>query len=217
MVFSPSGQHAGPRFGSLLVCNPGGGPELRADGGAAYHPARTPWSNHRSRGSQGWQRSGDIGHRLRSPERETLTGYPYLGSGTGVGWLAPSWTITRTTWPTASPTWKRTGQVVSSGSWSFRRQRTRPHRPGARTPGRQGDEYGTIGRRLPCCATPVPMVGPWGRPRAEALRRLREYNVPVEYLSFEDEGHGMVQLANKLRAYPAVADFLNQHLQGANG
>ena len=46
---------------------------------------------------------------------------------------------------------------------------------------------------------------------------LREYNVPVEYLSFEDEGHGMVQLANTLRAYPAVADFLNQHLQGANG
>ena len=53
---------------------------------------------------------------------------------------------------------------------------------------------------------------------AEALvAELREYNVPVEYLRFEDEGHGMVRLANKLRAYPAVADFLDQHLQGANG
>ena len=30
-------------------------------------------------------------------------------------------------------------------------------------------------------------------------------------------GGFMVRLANKLRAYPAVADFLNQHLQGANG
>ena len=53
---------------------------------------------------------------------------------------------------------------------------------------------------------------------AEALvAELREYNVPVEYLRFEDEGHGMVRLPNKLRAYPAVADFLDQHLQGANG
>jgi dipeptidyl aminopeptidase/acylaminoacyl peptidase len=53
---------------------------------------------------------------------------------------------------------------------------------------------------------------------AEALvAELREYNVPVEYLRFEDEGHGMVRLANKLRSYPAVADFLDQHLQGANG
>ena len=49
------------------------------------------------------------------------------------------------------------------------------------------------------------------------MAELREYNVPVEYLSFEDEGHGMVQMASKLRAYPAVADYLNQHLQGANG
>ena len=49
------------------------------------------------------------------------------------------------------------------------------------------------------------------------MAELREYNVPVEYLSFEDEGHGMVRLANKLRAYPAVADFLKQHLQGAKG
>ena len=52
---------------------------------------------------------------------------------------------------------------------------------------------------------------------AEApVAELREYNVPVEYPSFEDEGHGMVQLANKLFTYPAVADFLYQHLQGAD-
>ena len=52
---------------------------------------------------------------------------------------------------------------------------------------------------------------------AEALvTQLREYNVPVEYLRFEDEGHGLVRLANRLRAYPAIADFLDKHLQGAN-
>ena len=49
------------------------------------------------------------------------------------------------------------------------------------------------------------------------MAELREYNVPVEYLRFEDEGHGMVRWANKLRAHPAVADFLDQHLQGVNG
>ena len=52
---------------------------------------------------------------------------------------------------------------------------------------------------------------------AEALvAQLREYNVPVEYLRFEDEGHGLVRLANRLRAYPAIADFLDKHLQGAD-
>ncbi len=56
---------------------------------------------------------------------------------------------------------------------------------------------------------------------AEALvAQLREYNVPVEYLRFEDEGHGLVRLANRLQAYPAIADFLDKHLhkhlQGAN-
>ena len=56
-----------------------------------------------------------------------------------------------------------------------------------------------------------------GDPEKALVAELREYNVPVEYLRFEDKGHGMVRLANKLRAYPAVADFLDQHLQGANG
>lgn len=37
---------------------------------------------------------------------------------------------------------------------------------------------------------------------------LRNRNVPVEVLVYEDEGHGLVKLANKLDAYPRIARFL---------
>jgi dipeptidyl aminopeptidase/acylaminoacyl peptidase len=51
---------------------------------------------------------------------------------------------------------------------------------------------------------------------AESLvARLREREVPVEYLRFEDEGHGLVRLPNRLRAYPAIADFLDRHVREA--
>ncbi len=36
---------------------------------------------------------------------------------------------------------------------------------------------------------------------------------PVEYLRVEDEGHSISKLHNRLRLYPAVARFLNQHLR----
>jgi len=36
--------------------------------------------------------------------------------------------------------------------------------------------------------------------------------VPVEFLVFDDEGHGVHKLKNKLIAYPAVVDFLNRYL-----
>jgi dipeptidyl aminopeptidase/acylaminoacyl peptidase len=43
----------------------------------------------------------------------------------------------------------------------------------------------------------------------EALRR-RDH--PVEYLRYEDEGHGIVRLPNRLDCYPRVAAFLERHL-----
>lgn len=36
----------------------------------------------------------------------------------------------------------------------------------------------------------------------------------VEYLRFDDEGHGLVKLANRLETYPAVAAFLDRHVRG---
>jgi dipeptidyl aminopeptidase/acylaminoacyl peptidase len=41
---------------------------------------------------------------------------------------------------------------------------------------------------------------------------LRARNVPVEYLRYEDEGHGLIKRANRLQAYPAIAAFLRRSL-----
>ena len=46
----------------------------------------------------------------------------------------------------------------------------------------------------------------------QVVSALRERQVPVEYLRFEDEGHGLVKRANRLVAYPAIADFLDKHV-----
>jgi dipeptidyl aminopeptidase/acylaminoacyl peptidase len=40
---------------------------------------------------------------------------------------------------------------------------------------------------------------------------LRRRNLPVTYLRFDDEGHGVVKLPNRIRAYSAVAEFLDTH------
>jgi hypothetical protein len=37
-------------------------------------------------------------------------------------------------------------------------------------------------------------------------------DVSVRFLVFDDEGHGVVKLRNKLVAYPAIIDFLNEHV-----
>ncbi len=47
----------------------------------------------------------------------------------------------------------------------------------------------------------------------QIVEALRERNVPVEYLRFEDEGHGIVKRANRLIVYPAIARFLDRYLQ----
>src|SRR5260370_22633995 len=46
----------------------------------------------------------------------------------------------------------------------------------------------------------------------QIVAALRQRQVPVEYLCFEDEGHGLVKRVNRLVAYPAVVRFLYPHL-----
>ena len=46
----------------------------------------------------------------------------------------------------------------------------------------------------------------------QIVAALRHRNIPVEYMRFEDEGHGLVKRANRLVAYPAVARFLDKYL-----
>jgi dipeptidyl aminopeptidase/acylaminoacyl peptidase len=46
----------------------------------------------------------------------------------------------------------------------------------------------------------------------QIVSALRLRKVPVEYLRFEDEGHGLAKRANRLVAYPAIARFLDQYV-----
>ncbi len=47
----------------------------------------------------------------------------------------------------------------------------------------------------------------------QMVAALEARNHPVEYLRFEDEGHGVVKLGNRIKAYGAIADFLDRHLK----
>ena len=47
----------------------------------------------------------------------------------------------------------------------------------------------------------------------QIVKALRDRNRPVEYLLFEDEGHGFVKLANRLTLYPRVVEFLDRHMK----
>ncbi len=51
----------------------------------------------------------------------------------------------------------------------------------------------------------------------QLVNALRERNIPVEYLVFDDEGHGFSKRRNMVKAYKAIAEFLLKHLKGAQG
>ncbi len=38
----------------------------------------------------------------------------------------------------------------------------------------------------------------------------------VEYVVFDNEGHGFTKKVNEIRAYKAIADFLGKHLRSAS-
>ena len=44
----------------------------------------------------------------------------------------------------------------------------------------------------------------------QLVAALKKRDVPVRFLVFDDEGHGLARLKNKLVAYPAVVDFLRE-------
>lgn len=46
----------------------------------------------------------------------------------------------------------------------------------------------------------------------QLVAALKSRGVPVEFLIFDDEGHGLVKLKNKRVAYPTIVDFLNTYL-----
>ncbi len=48
----------------------------------------------------------------------------------------------------------------------------------------------------------------------EIVEAVRANGVPVEYIVFEDEGHGFQKKENQLRGYRAILRFLDQYLKG---
>jgi len=53
--------------------------------------------------------------------------------------------------------------------------------------------------------------------RAESdqmVERIRAAGGSVDYLVFEDEGHGLLKVPNQIRGFRAIAEFLERHLQG---
>jgi dipeptidyl aminopeptidase/acylaminoacyl peptidase len=46
----------------------------------------------------------------------------------------------------------------------------------------------------------------------QIVKALRDRNAIVEYKLFDDEGHGVAKLANRLIVYPLIADFLDKYM-----
>ncbi len=50
----------------------------------------------------------------------------------------------------------------------------------------------------------------------EIVEGVRKNGVPVEYVLFEDEGHGFVKKENQIEAYSRILKFLDKHLKNKN-
>jgi dipeptidyl aminopeptidase/acylaminoacyl peptidase len=51
----------------------------------------------------------------------------------------------------------------------------------------------------------------------QIVEKVKKNGGAVEYLLYEDEGHGLAKLKNRLDAYPKIAAFLDEHLVRAGG
>ena len=49
----------------------------------------------------------------------------------------------------------------------------------------------------------------------EIVTAIKKRGGVVEYVLFDNEGHGFTKKANEIRAYKAILDFLDKHLKGA--
>jgi dipeptidyl aminopeptidase/acylaminoacyl peptidase len=47
---------------------------------------------------------------------------------------------------------------------------------------------------------------------ADLVEAMRAQGKDVDYLMFEDEGHDVLKLPNKVRCYEAIVDFFKKHL-----
>jgi dipeptidyl aminopeptidase/acylaminoacyl peptidase len=116
--------------------------------------------------------------------------------------------------------------VVGIANWVTFLERTGAYRRAAREA-----EYGSLDRdrdflesispihQVDKIKTPLMVIHGANDPRVpvgeaeQIVAALKSRGVPVEYLRYEDEGHGLIKLANRLDAYPKMAAFLDRHLR----
>ena len=48
----------------------------------------------------------------------------------------------------------------------------------------------------------------------EIVEAVKKSGVPVEYVVFDNEGHGFTKKANEIHANKAILEFLDKHLRG---
>ena len=81
--------------------------------------------------------------------------------------------------------------------------------------------YGTQRRQSPPCACFLfcLLIGISGAEaqREEVVASVRANEVPVEYVLFDDEGHGFRKRENRITASEAYLRFLERYLRGAPG
>ena len=74
--------------------------------------------------------------------------------------------------------------------------------------------------KIDCIRAPLMVIHGANDPRVpvgeaeQIVEGIRRRGGVVEYLRFEDEGHGLVRLANRIAAYSRIGLFLDQHLAG---
>jgi dipeptidyl aminopeptidase/acylaminoacyl peptidase len=47
----------------------------------------------------------------------------------------------------------------------------------------------------------------------QLVKALKRRGVATKYILFDDEGHGIVKLKNRLIAYEAIIEFLEEHMK----
>jgi len=48
----------------------------------------------------------------------------------------------------------------------------------------------------------------------EIVEAVKKKGIPVEYVVFDDEGHGFAKKENRIKGYKAILEFLDKHLKG---
>ena len=94
----------------------------------------------------------------------------------------------------------------------------RDRRPGEGPGDAPGDLAGVPRRQDPPAAAGPP--GGQNDPRVikpesdDIVAAVKKNGVPVEYVVFDDEGHGFTKKKNQIEGYRAVLEFLDKHLKG---